>query len=160
MAAKSVEVQQSLHVALEWLRFNATSELCPLTKMASTKILMICGLRMLHLCKKKRIWRRWSVRRHNNFRICCAINQLSFGATQRSWWLHLGHDARISLLHTLPSPTCLTSSGRRFGCFLPLLPNATKISPASCSLVFSRCLQGLSANICWSSRNWPYPVML
>jgi hypothetical protein len=152
--------QSLLLPILKWLRLNAVSELCPPTMMASARISMICGLCMLPLCKKKWIWRRRSTRRCNDFRICCARNWLGFDVIQRSQWLHLGGDTMIFLLQMPPSPTCLIGSGRRFGCFLPLLPNARKISPASRWLVFSRCLQGWSVNICWSSRNWLYPVML
>jgi hypothetical protein len=97
------------------------SELCPPTMMASARISMICGLCMLSLCKKKWIWRRRSTRRCNDFRICCARNWLGFDVIQRSQWLHLGGDTMIFLLQMPPSPTCLIGSGRRFGCFLPLL---------------------------------------
>jgi hypothetical protein len=136
------------------------SELCPLTMMASTNILMICGLHMLSSCKKKRIWRRRSAKRRNDFEICYARNWLSVDAIQRSRWLRSGDDVRIFLLPMPPSPPYLIGSGWRFERFLPLLPNVMKISPASRWLVFSRCLRWSSVNICRSSRNWPCLVML
>jgi hypothetical protein len=87
-----MEVQQSLRVAeLKEANVKLCAELAAAnTKVASARILMICKLGMLPSCKRKRIWRRRSARRHIDFRICYARNWVSFDAIQRTRWLHSG----------------------------------------------------------------------
>jgi hypothetical protein len=97
MVVKSVEVQQGLHIAeLEETNARLRIELV----VAHTKVVEVEHLKQtlssdydgLHkefddlrtshavIVQEKRIWRRRSTRRHDDFRICCARNWLSFSA--------------------------------------------------------------------------------